>query len=70
MPHQEFTEGSLGTNEDWAGNNAAFTCPLCGQVFIVSGLLHKQGRACPNCGGAKGFVEGGRKSGGRAYLDW
>jgi hypothetical protein len=26
-------------DEDWEGNNVAFTCPLCKKVFIVSAHL-------------------------------
>jgi hypothetical protein len=62
----------LGRGEDWVGNNAAFTCPApdCGQVFIVSGALHRNGRPCPNCGQSKGFVVGGKASGGTAKIEW
>ena len=31
---------AIGLNEDWEGNNAAFSCPACNKVFIVSALLH------------------------------
>jgi predicted RNA-binding Zn-ribbon protein involved in translation (DUF1610 family) len=55
---------------DWEGNNAAFTCPPCGKVFIVSELLHPKGRECPNCQKSVGHVKGGRKSGGRAYIEF
>jgi transcription elongation factor Elf1 len=38
-------------NEDVYGNNAAVACPLCGKVYIVSGLVNKKnGRRCPSCG--------------------
>lgn len=43
-------------NCDILGNNAAFVCPICGKVFIVSAYLSapknekKYGEAiCPNC---------------------
>src|ERR1022692_3442898 len=29
-------KNALGKSEDWVGNNAAFTCPNCGKVFMVS----------------------------------
>ena len=58
-----------GLKHDWVGNNAAFTCPACQNVFIVSALIHKKGRACPSCGSNIGHVEGGAKSGGSAWLD-
>lgn len=57
-------------DEDWDGNNAAFTCPLCGKVFIVSQLLHKGVRSCPKCKKSKGHCTGGRKSGGKAFIEW
>jgi len=56
-------------DEDWEGNDAAFTCPKCGKVFLVSGQLHAQVRKCPACGRATGFVSSGRKSGGQAYIE-
>ena len=59
----------LKKEEDWEGNNAAFTCPKCGKVFIVSGMIHKNGRQCPACGKSIGHVNGGRKSGGFASIE-
>ena len=56
--------------EDWEGNNAAFICPVCNKVFIVSGIIHKGARRCPSCGKSTGHVEGGRKGGGRAWIEW
>jgi hypothetical protein len=58
--------------EDWEGNNIAVTCPnpACKKVFIVSGHMHPRGRNCPRCKGSKGFVEGGRMSGGTARIVW
>jgi hypothetical protein len=34
--------GHFEKDEDWLGNNAAFTCPLpdCGKVYIVSAMIH------------------------------
>ena len=57
---------------DWEGNNAAFKCPMCGYVFIVSALIHKEGTPCPNpdCGKSHAYVKGGRKSNGRAWIEW
>ena len=44
---------SLGTQEDLYGNNAAVTCYACGKVFLTSQVLHRKGRACPQCGACK-----------------
>lgn len=70
MAKHEINPKAVALDEDWAGNNAAFTCPKCGKVFIVSQLLHKNGRDCPRCGKAKGLVSGGQKSNGRAWIEW
>lgn len=36
MPKQVLDSDNLKLNEDWEGNNVAFTCPAgsCGQVFM------------------------------------
>jgi len=36
-------------NSDIWGNNAAFICPVCGKVFVVSGFISNGKRICPNC---------------------
>ena len=59
----------LGQGEDWAGNNAAFTYPECGNVFLVSQMLHRNGRDCPSCGRSHAEVTGGSKSGGTAWIE-
>jgi hypothetical protein len=48
MPVRTIDRNSIKQDEDWEGNNAAFTCPLCKKVFLVSGLLHEGRRDCPN----------------------
>lgn len=72
MPRRDLDPENLADSEDWAGNNAAFTCPVCGRVFLVSNspLIHKGERACPGCGKATGFVKGGAKSDGEAWIEW
>ena len=57
-------------SDDWFGNNAAFTCPRCGQVYIVSGFLNKYGRDCPTCHCSKAFAHGSPKKGGQARIEW
>jgi transcription elongation factor Elf1 len=51
---RDINKSELG--EDLYGNNAALTCPFCGKVFVVSGLLNKKGRECPKCQKSKGYV--------------
>jgi len=46
---------------DWHGNNAAFTCPVCNKVFLVSAILNEPGgergvRLCPNCKTSTGRI--------------
>lgn len=51
MPTKALDPNNLGMDEDWEGNNAAFRCPHCTKVFIVSGTrIHGGQRKCPNCG--------------------
>jgi hypothetical protein len=49
MATRNLTKGGLLRDEDWYGNNAAVTCPVCRQVFIVSGFISKGRRECPRC---------------------
>ena len=30
MPDKAIDPDNIGQDEDWVGNSAAFTCPLCG----------------------------------------
>ena len=67
---------------DWVGGNAAFKCPMCGFVFLVSGLVHginlplQKGespigeRHCPKCAKSVAHIEGGQESGGEAWIEW
>jgi predicted RNA-binding Zn-ribbon protein involved in translation (DUF1610 family) len=71
MPVKVLDPHNPGMEEDWEGNNAAFRCPCCGKVFIVSGTIHSGERKCPNCGKSIGRCDiKGRKSGGTASLEW
>lgn len=70
MPRRELDPKNLRHDEDWEGNNAAFACPLCKKVFIVSSQIHKGIRRCPNCQKAMGSCEGGKESGGKASIEW
>jgi hypothetical protein len=49
MATRNLTKNDLSRDEDWYGNNAAMTCPVCQQVFIVSGFIGKGRRECPRC---------------------
>jgi predicted RNA-binding Zn-ribbon protein involved in translation (DUF1610 family) len=70
MPTRNLDPNNLSKYEDWEGNNASFKCPHCDKVFIVSEMIHKGVRACPECGRSIGKCKGGKKSGGTASLEW
>ena len=70
MPVRTLDPAALGKMEDWEGNNAAFACPSCAKVFIVSERIHNGERKCPECGQSTARIEGGRKSGGTASIEW
>ena len=70
MPVRQMNLNAMLANEDWHGNNAAFTCPCCDRVFVVSGFLQDGVRRCPHCGLSEGRVQGGRQSGGTAEIEW
>jgi hypothetical protein len=62
MAIREIDKDHQARDEDWYGNNAAFTCPLCSKVFIVSQILNEPGepkgrRKCPSCGKSTGIVD-------------
>ncbi len=70
MARREIAPEALARDEDLYGNNAAFTCPLCGKVFIVSQYLNHNGRPCTKCGESTGHIK--EDSGGRieAFIEW
>ncbi|MBA7638414.1 hypothetical protein ES703_46070 [subsurface metagenome] len=74
MPIRQLDPENLGHDEDWEGNNAAFRCPCCGKVFIVSGSrVHGGERRCPEpeCAKSIGRCDiKGRKGGGVASIEW
>jgi hypothetical protein len=77
MPVKNIDPSAIDAEEDWEGNNAAFRCPVCEKVFIVSdtrmhiGPTGEKGyRACPKCNKSIARVSGGRKSGGSASIEW
>jgi hypothetical protein len=39
---------SKGLDQDWEESNAAFTCPVCKKVFIVTALFSSGRRVYPN----------------------
>jgi hypothetical protein len=77
IPIKVLNPNDLERGEDWEGNNAAFTCPICQKVFIVSdtrihiGSQKEKGcRKYPTCLKSVVRVNGGRKSGGTASIEW
>ncbi len=76
MPIRNLNPEELKQTEDWEGNNIAFNCPICQKVFIVSNQIHmgskgeKGYRRCPACKKSIGRVNGGKKSGGIASIEW
>lgn len=70
MPERKLEPASLGNSEDWEGNNAAFSCPVCSKVYIVSGRIHRGRRVCPSCGQSEAYIDGGKKSGGATGIRW
>ena len=76
MPIKNLIPDDLKQDEDWEGNNAAFKCPVCQKVFIVSDTrMHigpdkeKGYRKCPACGKSVGHISGGRNPGGTASIE-
>ena len=61
---------SAQADADWYGNNAAFTCPCCSKVYLVSKYLNNGGRQCPNCGKSRAFVTGSPNKDGKARIEW
>ena len=57
---------------DWNGNNAAFTCPVCSKVFIVSAFnnLGLLGLQCPGCGKSTAYITGSAAECGEAKIEW
>jgi hypothetical protein len=49
MAKKHLSKETLSRGEDWLGNNAAVRCPVCSNVFIVSGFVNKGQRQCPSC---------------------
>lgn len=77
MPIKKLNPMNIDIDEDWEGNNAAFKCPQCGNIYIVSCTRMHVGpdgekgyRKCPNCGKSIARVSGGKKSGGEASIEW
>jgi transcription elongation factor Elf1 len=63
MAVRTITKAQEAHDEDWHGNNAAFSCPLCRKVFIVSAMLKEKNepqrgmRKCPNCRKSTGYID-------------
>jgi rubrerythrin len=62
---------SADANADWHGNNAAFACPVCTKIFIVSNGIKPNPRHCPGCGKSKAEVTGSPRDPGKiAKIEW
>jgi uncharacterized protein (DUF983 family) len=71
VARREIDPEAMARDEDLVGNNAAFTCPRCGRVFLVSQFLHEEaGRRCPQCGQSTGHVVGDGEDRRRAFIEW
>ena len=59
-------------NADWKGNNAAFTCPVCSKVFIVTHFNDRDenGRRCPGCNKSTAYCTGSPVNDGEAWIEW
>ena len=57
MQSKDLDKEMLEKTEDIFGNNLAVTCPNCGKVFIVSGMICKNGRKCPICNKSSGYID-------------
>ncbi len=67
MQRRTLNKNSLGTDEDFHGNNVAATCPHCSKVFLSSGYKDTKGRACPSCGKSLLYCA---KNGSEAWIEW
>lgn len=63
---------NANANADWHGNNAAFTCPVCSKVFIVTSFNNEGvvGRHCPGCGKSTAYVNGPPGGRNEAKIQW
>lgn len=66
----ELNANNLPKDADWLGINAAFTCPICKKVFIVSSFIHDGKEVCPRCNESTAFCTGPANNDGRAYLNY
>lgn len=57
---------------DWNGNNAAFTCPVCSKVFVVSSFnrVGELGLHCPGCGKSTAYITGSPAQDCKAWIEW
>lgn len=67
MQRRTLSKDSLGTDEDFAGNNAAVACPHCRKVYLCSGMQHRYGRRCPSCGKSLLYCD---IHGEEAWIEW
>jgi len=72
MPVKKLERDSDDEQHDWVGNNAAFTCPVCNNVFLVSEHMNPHGRKCPSCKKSIARVQAKERKGKKAYasIEW
>ena len=67
----DLKSNNLPKDADWYGTDAAFTCPICKKVFIVSSFLKGGKRECPVCKEkSRAFCTAPADNGGVAYLEY
>jgi len=62
---RELDPQNLRKDEHKLGNNAAFTCPHCDKVFLVSTFIHEGEADCPDCGESRGFFRDDK-----VWIEW
>jgi len=64
---------NIKKDEAWLGNNAAFVCPVCGQIYIVSDFPPRAGggvQKC-SCGKSEAHCTGKKdENGTEAWIEW
>lgn len=74
MSKRYIDKENIKKGEDWLGNNAAFTCSICGKVYIVSDFPPRPWggiQECPGCGKSVAHCTGKKDADGtEAWIEW